>query len=196
MNYRPVPKNTLSQGISYDRYIKQGTIMTDTCSITGHCRQTCSKNHRSNTRCCMDAARKRSRGIFIKNDDDESNYDMSVRDQASGNYASGDNLSDDEDVSVFDHKLTREPPPTTVAWNTLTNRPFTTAPRTTVARKGMVYRFGQSRTTGYPYKSNCSTRECKILHERFTKLQKQAVRNDQPSGSSRLKWLVYYINNI
>ena len=72
---------------------------------------------------------------------------------------------------------------------------FTTAPRPTVARKGMVYRFGQSSTTRYPYKSNCSTRKCRIVHERFAERQKRSVRNGQSSLPASLQWLAYYINS-
>ena len=34
--------------------------------------------------------------------------------------------------------------------------------------------------TGYPYRSHCITRRCRILEELFAKRQKQAVRDDQP----------------
>ena len=50
---------------------------------------------------------------------------MHVKNQFWNDYASGDDLSDDEDVSAFGGKLTTVPP-TTVTRNVLTRRPFTT----------------------------------------------------------------------
>ena len=79
-------------------------------------------------------------------------------------------LSDDE---TYDYEFFTAPTttiPTTVATTTETFIFSTEQSSTTTTRR--------PGNTGY--KSNCITRRCRILEERFAKRQNQALRNDRP----------------
>ena len=147
----------------YEEWIKKGWIETDTCNeTTEDCKQTCSKYHLSRTPCCMGLSKYIR--IYEKSNPDTTytRRRMPVWNQFLNDYASGDNLSDDEDVSAFGGKLTTVPP------TTVTRRPFTAT--------------RQQGKTGYPYTSHCITRRCTKIEELFAERRKQAVRNDQPDS--------------